>query len=178
MHYHKKIVGPRLYLSPISDNEGDAAKYIKWMNDKAVNFGQYNRVVGSKSDLTWLYQPPDHMQRYAMVLSGSDELIGSISIHNIDHLNRNAFIGIFIGEAAHRGKGYGAEAIRLILEYGFNTLNLHCILLTVAADIGEAVACYKKVGFRELGRLPEHVFKDGKYVDKLYMGIMARDFVG
>ena len=178
MRYYHKIIGQRLYISPVSANDADAESYIKWMNDKAVamDFNQYNRVVASKSDLKWLYEPPGDMQRYAMVLLDGDVLIGSISIHNIDHLNRNAFIGIFIGEQEHRRKGYGAEAIRLLLEYGFATLNLHNIMLTVHADNAAAIACYQKVGFREVGRLPEWVFKGGKYVDKLYMGILAREF--
>jgi len=179
MSYFRKIVGQRLYLSPVSDNGSDAEKYLKWMNDQAVatNFGQYNRVVSSERDLQWLYETPSDMQRYAMVLLDGDVLIGSISIHNIDHLHRNAFIGIFIGEEEHRCKGYGAEAIRLLLDYGFQTLNLHNIMLTVHADIQPAIACYKKVGFREVGRLPEWVFKNGQYIDKLYMGILAREFV-
>ena len=178
MRYFRKIVGEHLYLSPVSDNEADTENYIKWMNnrDVAINFGQHNRVVSSKNDLKWLYEPPSDMQRYAMVLHDSDALIGSISIHNIDHLNRNAFIGIFIGEEEHRGKGYGAEAIRLLLEYGFRTLNLHSIILTVHADNSAGVACYKKVGFREVGRLPECLFKDGQYVDKLYMCVLEREF--
>ena len=178
MRYFRKIVGDRLYLSPVSANDDDAENYIKWMNDKdvAVNFGQYNRVVSSKSDLKWLYEPPGDMQRYAMVLLLDDVLIGSISIHNIDHLNRNSFIGIFIGDEKHRSKGYGAEAIRLLLEYGFKTLNLHNIMLTVNADNYAAVACYKKVGFREVGRLPEYVLRNGQYVDKLYMSILEREF--
>ena len=179
MHYFRKIVGKRLYLSPISANDADAVKYIKWMNeDVAIDFGQYNRIVSSKNDLKWLYEPPNDMQRYAMVLLEGDVLIGSISIHNIDHLNRNAFIGIFIGDKEHRGKGYGAEAIRLILEYGFKTLNLRNIMLTVHADNHAAIACYKKVGFREEGRLREWVYKNGQYIDKLYMGILSREFAG
>ena len=179
MCYFRKIIGERLYLSPVCASDDDAANYTKWMNDKAVAgyFGQYHHVVSSKSDLKWIYEPGSDMQRYAMVLLEGDVLIGSISIHNIDHLNRNAFIGIFIGEEEHRGKGYGAEAIRLLLKYGFDTLNLHNIMLTVTTDNAAGIACYTKLGFREVGRLPEWVFKDGRYVDKIYMGILARDFV-
>jgi len=62
-----------------------------------------------------------------MVLIGNDVLIGHISLHNIDHLCRNAFLGIVIGDEGHRSKGYGAEAIRLVIDYGFKTLNLHNI---------------------------------------------------
>jgi RimJ/RimL family protein N-acetyltransferase len=180
MSYYRKIVGERLYLSPVSANEEDAGKYLKWMNDKAVAgyFGQHNRIVASKSDLKWLYETPADMQRYAMVLLEGDKLLGSISIHNIDHLNRCAFIGIFIGEEERRGKGYGAEAIRLLLRYGFYALNLHSILLTVHADNLGGIACYKKVGFREVGRLPEQFYTDGAYVDKLYMCVLEREFEG
>lgn len=110
----------------------------------AVNFGQYSQLISSKNDLNWLYEPPQNMYRFAIVLLDNDTLVGSISLHNIDHLNRNAYIGIFIGGEEQRGKGYGAEAIRLILNYGFKTLNLHSINLTVHADNYAGVACYKK----------------------------------
>ena len=84
---------------------------------------------------------------------------------------------LFIGGEEQRGKGYGAEAIRLILNYGFKTLNLHSINLTVHADNYAGVACYKKVGFREVGRLPEVLFINGTYVDKIYMSILEHEFL-
>ncbi len=178
MKYYKKIIGKRLYLSPVNTDEVD--HYLKWMNDETVagDFGQYHRLVSSKSDMKWLYEPGSDMHRYAMLLHDSDILIGSISLHNIDHLNRNAFIGIFIGEEEHRSKGYGSEAIRLILNYGFKTMNLHNIMLTVHADNIAGITCYKKVGFQEAGRLRDWVFKDGKYIDKIYMGILEYEFKG
>ncbi len=176
MKYYKKIIGKRIYLSPINIDEVDS--YIKWMNDETVaaNFGEYHRMVSSKSDMKWIYEPPRDMHRYAVVLLDNDELIGSLSLHNIDNLNRNAFIGIFIGDAEQRGKGYGAEAIRLILNYGFKTINLHSIMLTVHSDNYAGIKCYKNVGFREVGRFPEVIFKDGKYVDKICMSILEHEF--
>ena len=175
MKYYKKIVGKRIYLSPVCADDADI--YIRWMNETvARNFGQYPLVVSSKNDLKWLYEPPSDMQRYAMVLFDGDVMIGSISIHNIDHLNRNAFIGIFIGEEEHRNKGYGAEAIQLILAYGFKTLNLHNVMLSVHEDNFEGIACYKKVGFREVGRRREWLFKNGKYIDIIYMDMLECEF--
>ncbi len=178
MPYFRKIAGEHIYLSPIDDNDVDVQKYLKWMNNKdvAIKFGQFNQVVSSKTDLKWIYEPANDMQRYAIVLTSGDELIGSISIHNIDHLNRNAFIGIFIGDDEYRNKGYGTESIKLILEYGFKTLNLHNIMLTVHADNYAGINCYKKVGFKEVGRLPEWIFKEGQYIDKLYMGVKEDEF--
>ena len=59
---------------------------------------------------------------------------------------------------------------------GFKTLNLHNIMLSVHADNFAAISCYKKAGFREAGRRREWVFKNGKYLDKIYMDILAREF--
>jgi RimJ/RimL family protein N-acetyltransferase len=176
MTYYRKMTGERLYLAPI--NAADADSYVKWMNDPyvATNFAQYPQLVSSKQDLRWIFEPPDDMHRYAIVLLDGDILIGSISLHNISHRNRNAFIGIFLGEEEHRGKGYGAEAIRLILRYGFETQNLHNIMLSVQADNAAAIACYKKVGFREAGRRREWMFKAGKYVDMVFMDILESEF--
>lgn len=178
MKYYKKIIGKRLYLSPA--NFDDAENYIKWMNDMVVarNYAQYSSVISSKSDMKWFFEPESGVQRYAIVILDGDVLIGSISLHDINHLNRTAFIGIFIGEEENRSKGYGADAIRLILEYGFKTMNLNNIMLSVHADNSAGISCYEKVGFRETGRRREWVFKDGKYVDVIYMDILAREFNG
>ena len=179
MSYYKKIVGERVYLSPVDPNEVEL--YLKWMNEDrtlAVNFHQFSQMVSSKNDLRWLYEPPKDMHRFAIVLLENDGLIGSISLHNIDHLNRNAFIGIFIGGEGYRGQGYGAEAIRLILKYGFHTMNLYSINLSVNANNPAGISCYKKVGFREVGRLPEALFVDGRYVDKIFMAVLEDEFDG
>lgn len=177
MKYYRKIIGDRIYLSPV--NADEVEPYLKWMNEDktlAVNFGQFPLMVSSKNDLNWLYESPQNMYRFAIVLLDNDTLIGSVSLHNIDHLNRNAYIGIFIGGEEQRGKGYGSETIRLVLDYGFKTLNLHSINLTVHADNFSAISCYQKVGFHEVGRLPEVLFIDGKYVDKIYMSILEHEF--
>ena len=175
--YFRKIVGERLYLSPFdADDTEIQTKWARWMNDRAVNNyydGHHNLVTlaGAKRTLAELKGC-----RFSIVLLEGDLLIGHISLHDIDHLSRHAFLGVVIGEEAHRGRGYGTEAIRLVLDFGFNILNLHNIMLSVQADNAAAIACYKKVGFREAGRRREWIFKDGKYIDNLYMDILAREF--
>jgi RimJ/RimL family protein N-acetyltransferase len=177
MRYFRKIVGERLYLSPFNADDAEICnKWAEWMNDRTVadNFGQYNNLVSTASAKKTLEELKGY--RFAMILLENNELIGHISLHDIDHLNRNGFLGIFIGEEKHRGRGYGAEAVRLVLEYGFKTLNLNNIMLSVHADNITAISCYKKVGFKEAGRRREWVFKNGKYIDKVYMDILAREF--
>jgi len=177
MHYFHKIVGERLYLSPFdADDTEICTKWAKWMNDRSVSdyFGGHHNLVSLSSAKKTLEELKGY--RFAMILLDGDIVIGHISLHDIDHLNRHAFLGIFIGDEEHRRKGYGAEAIRLVLHYGFKTLNLHSIMLSVHADNCAGIACYKKVGFREAGRRREWVFKDGKYIDNLYMDILTREF--
>ena len=164
MRYFRKIVGERLYLSPFSADDIDIyTEWAEWMNDKTVadNYGgpPYNLVSLANAQKT-IGELKGY--RFAIILLDGDVLIGHVSLHDIDHLNRNAFLGIFIGEEKHRGKGYGDEAIRLVLNYGFKTLNLHNIMLSVHADNYAGINCYKKAGFRESGRRREWVFKDGK----------------
>jgi len=177
MPYFRKLVGERLYLSPFSADDAEVcAKWAQWMNDKAVAdyYGGYHNLVSLESAKKTL----DELKgcRFNIVRLDGDALVGHISLHDIDQLNRHAFLGIVIGEEACRGKGYGAEAVRLVLGFGFNALNLHNIMLSVQADNAAAIACYKKVGFRESGRRREWIFKDGKYVDNLYMDMLAREF--
>jgi RimJ/RimL family protein N-acetyltransferase len=178
MRYFRKIVGERLYLSPFDADDAEIyTKWAEWLNDKAVSehYGGHHNLISTASAKKTLEELKGY--RFAIVLLDGDVLIGHISLHNIDHVYRNAFLGVFIGEAAHRNRGYGAEAIRLALDYGFKTLNLHNVMLSVHADNCAAIACYEKVGFREVGRRREGVFKDGKYLDKIFMDILARQWI-
>jgi RimJ/RimL family protein N-acetyltransferase len=176
MKYFKKIVGENVYLSPM--NTDDVEIYTKWLNDYDVSgyLGIYRQMISLRSEEETLARLTSEGQNYAIVLIDGDVLVGNIGLNEIDHVNRKADIGLFIGEAANRGKGYGAEALRLMLQYGFDTLNLHNIMLIVHSDNERAIACYEKVGFRELGRRRDAKFKDGRYVDDIFMEILDAEF--
>jgi RimJ/RimL family protein N-acetyltransferase len=94
----------------------------------------------------------------------------------VDSVNRHAMLGIFIGEEAYRGRGYGPEAIRLLLDYGFNLLNLNSVMLGVMSFNQRAVRCYEKVGFREIGRRREARIIGGQRFDGILMDILADEF--
>jgi len=110
------------------------------------------------------------------IVKNDDTLIGNIGLFKISHISRSAITRLFIGEKENRSKGYGSETLRLILDYGFNTLNLHNIMLNVFSDNEPAIACYKKVGFTEFGRRRESYFKNGRYVDDVHMDILDVEF--
>jgi len=174
MKYYKKIIGERIYLSPI--NKDDAEIYTKWLNDPEVtkNLTLHNSVITLSKEKEMLEKLSEGY--IFAIVKNDDTLIGNIGMHDIDNICRKATLGLFIGDAENRGKGYGSEALRLILEYGFNTLNMHNIMLLVHSDNNQGIACYKKVGFKEFGRRRECVFKNGQYFDEIYMEMLASEF--
>ena len=176
MRYFKKIKGDRLYLSPI--NMDDTEIYTKWLNDYEVskNLGLYRKMISLISEQKVLEALASEGHNYAMVLYENDTLIGNIGFNEIDNICRKATVGLFIGEQEHRNKGYGSEALRLMLDYGFKTLNLHNIMLWVDSDNELGLSCYKKIGFREAGRRRESGFKNGKYIDTVFMDILEDEF--
>lgn len=174
MKYFKKIVGERLYLSPI--NKDDVEIFTKWMNDKEITDRLHGtfRIITIEAEEKWV-ESAQNGYNFSMVLN-DDTLIGNISLMNVNEIDGTATIGLFIGEKDNRGKGYGSEALKLILNFGFNVLRLHNIKLDVFDFNENAIACYKKVGFKEYARRHECYFLDGKYHDELSLEILDRDF--
>ena len=182
MAYFKKIEGERVYLSPYSASEAEVATLTEWMNDFGITDYIYTSgmVASLAKEKAWLESAAleENKRNFAIVEAANDEVIGSISLDKIDSISRSAELGIFIGKAARHGRGYGTEAVNLILEYGFRYLNLHSVQLKVIANNERAHKCYIKCGFRDAGRLRESIFVGGEYRDELWMDILASEFKG
>jgi diamine N-acetyltransferase len=102
--------------------------------------------------------------------------IGNTGLHSLDHRNRTAAFGIMIGEPACRGKGYGTETTRLMLDYAFSALGLHNVILTVLEFNPAAIKAYNKAGFKEIGRRRECRLMGGKLWDEIYMDCLSSEF--
>lgn len=101
-------------------------------------------------------------------------LVGRASMFAFDELARNAEVGLGFGPE-HRGKGYGREVLGLLLDFGFRRRNLHRIWLECAATNERAIRAYRAAGFVEEGRLREHAWIDGAYVDMVRMAVLRTD---
>ncbi|MFN2157525.1 MAG: GNAT family N-acetyltransferase, partial [Anaerolineae bacterium] len=71
------------------------------------------------------------------------------------------------------GKGYGSDAIRTLLRFAFDEMNLHRVQLTVYEDNARAIRAYEKCGFRHEGRLRDAVYRKGRYYDMLLMSVLS-----
>lgn len=178
MKYLKKLVGERIYLSP--RNPEDYEVMAKWMNDFAVTdyLVRSNKVTSLASEKEFLEKSKDAEAAFVIVTLKEDKPIGVISLEEIKHVQQIAEAGIAIGEEEYRSKGYGTEAMKLLLDYGFNYLNLHNINLGVLDANERAIKCYKKCGFKEYGRRHECEYINGKRYGTIYMEILKDEFTG
>jgi len=106
-----------------------------------------------------------------------DELIGSVRLFNITWPSRNGYIGISLGGASARGKGYGTDAMRILLRFAFMEINLHRVMLEVFDYNIGAIRSYEKVGFIKEGRLRQKNRRDGQFHDIVRMGILRREWL-
>lgn len=105
-----------------------------------------------------------------------DKLIGFIAFDGINWTDRDSYVAIGIGEPDFWSKGYGSDAMRLMLRYGFNELNLHRISLTVFEQNPRGIRSYEKCGFKHEGRIRDFLLRDGKRSDMLHMGILRSEW--
>jgi RimJ/RimL family protein N-acetyltransferase len=103
-------------------------------------------------------------------------IIGDCGLFHVDQWARTAEIGIGIGDRAYWGRGYGREAVRLLVGYGFTIQNLRKIWLETHGTNERAIRSYRAVGFVEEGRQREQVWLGGQYVDLVHMGLFRTDF--
>ncbi len=178
MKYFKKLVGDNIYLSP--RRVEDAEKFTEWLNDFETTdyIGRSCAIVTVESEKEHLEEHIRDEANFVIVNLTNEEIIGTIGLLNINHLQRTAVLGIFIGDKTSRNKGYGTEAIKLLLDYGFNYLNLNNIKLDLMEFNERALACYKKCGFKEYGRRRKCNFINGKYYDTIEMDILRDEFEG
>ncbi|WP_058487048.1 GNAT family N-acetyltransferase [Defluviitalea phaphyphila] len=174
--YYKKMIGNKCYLSPI--NIEDYKEYTKWANDMEVSLGLSfpARVTTEEAEKEMLEQLIKREYTFSIIDKESDNLIGNIGFSKIDKIHQVGQIGIFIGNKDYWGKGYGKEAVNLILDFGFSILNLHNIYLRVFEFNKSAIKCYKRVGFKEVGRIREAKKIAGKRYDEIYMDILANEY--
>ncbi len=175
MKYFKKLVGKKCYLSPI--DVSDAERYTEWLND--IEVIKYLTLRDKMVSLVTEREALERLARghsYAIVTLESDELIGSCGLVDVDYLNRTCEVGIFIGNKEYWGKGYGTEALKLLISYGINYLNLNNFMLKVYSYNERAIKSYRKIGFREMGRRRKSVIIEGKEYDTIYMDLLAEEF--
>jgi RimJ/RimL family protein N-acetyltransferase len=110
-------------------------------------------------------------------IEADGKYIGDCCLMGLKDMNGNAELGIVIGDRAYWGRGYGRDAIRLLLHYGFHYFGLRRIVLTTHARNLRAIRCYLACGFVEEGRPRKVLWFEGEYVDLVNMSILREEWL-
>ncbi|WP_025685326.1 GNAT family N-acetyltransferase [Paenibacillus maysiensis] len=176
MKIENLFYGDRIKLAAV--REEDAETMFKWGED-----AEYLRNVDTDLALPYTLKqmksegsPSSNEVYFRLRTLADDVLIGFVAIHGIEWNNRIGQLAVGIGNADYRGKGYGAEAVRLILRYAFYELNLNRVGLDVIEYNEQAIRTYEQAGFQYEGRVRSAVLRDGNSYDRIMMGILYSEW--
>lgn len=161
---------------------GDVDRYCDWLNDREVTRHlQMRYQVSRLAEEAWIRDGTSRQMGYGtggnFAVETKDGVhIGSVGFHYANPENRKATLGIVIGDKAYWSKGYGTDTMLTLMRFGFDEMNLHRIDLSVDVENERAIACYRKCGFVEEGRLRCERYSRGEYRDQLWMGILREEF--
>lgn len=172
------FTGERIRLRKMSNE--DVLIYHTWRNDMEVmqytnpsldvfTYADTERFVNSVVE-------SHNSKGYIIEEIHTNKPIGVTSLINIDYVNRNAECIIDIGDKDYWSKGFGGEAFKLLLDFAFKELNLHKVYLRVFSFNDRAIRLYQKLGFVEEGKLTEQLYRDGKWHDIIFMGLLKRNY--
>ncbi len=114
--------------------------------------------------------------RFAVETASDSNYIGDCGINSIDWKNGIVGVSIFIGNSTYRGKGYGTEAMQLLMGFIFNQMSVNKIRLYVYSFNERAIKSYAKCGFKTEGLLRQEIFRNGEYFDVIAMGILREEY--
>lgn len=160
----------------------DLPLFVEWLNDADVraNLAVYLPMSMAREELWFegmLERMPEEQPFAIESRTGRTwNLIGTCGFRDLNWQERSAEIGIMIGVKREWNKGYGTEAMRLMVKHGFETLNLHRIFLHVYEDNTRAIRSYAKVGFIEDGRLRQARYAQGRYSDVVVMSLLRPEW--
>ncbi|MGA4721038.1 GNAT family N-acetyltransferase [Fictibacillus nanhaiensis] len=180
------ISGKKVELRPVSLE--DHKRTYHWRNDKETatfdagsGYYRYSHVPLEQIEASYEKDirtiDKREVGEFSIYTRGEDARhIGSIGYRSLDIIARRCVVGIGIGEKELWGKGYGTDALRALLHYLFNTMNLKRVQLDTWSGNARAIRAYEKCGFVVEGRLRNDAYIDGKYYDTIVMGVLREEF--
>ena len=175
------IQGERVALGPLSRTH--LPLYRQWLNDFATQawagFPARPEPWSEERATAWYERvaTETEMMGFDIFETSSWRVIGACLLREINQRHRTAEFGITLGDVADRGKGYGTEAVQLLLDLAFTGLGLNNVQLQVYAFNTGAIRSYQKAGFREIGRRRQAYAMNGKAWDIVYMDCLASEFI-
>lgn len=152
----------------------DAKRYVKWLGDSDVHKFTTRKAIALKEEKKWIRGLPKEKNQKTFAIETKDKVhIGSVGLR-MKPMDENATLGILIGDKRYWSSGYGTDAMRTILKYGFEKLKLHKINLGVFSYNPRAINLYLDMGFEIQGVFKEDIKWRGKYCDLYQMALFNK----
>lgn len=161
--------------------EEDAIKAHRFVNDKELITNLSNSIpfpMTYEEELGFVKSQKKNNEgtyNFAIEAIENKEYIGGCGINKVNWQTRVAELGIMIGNKEYWGKGYGTDAIKVLIKFMFEEMNINKISLGVYSFNKRAIRCYEKCGFKVEGVLKQEVYTGGKYYDKILMALFKED---
>jgi UDP-4-amino-4,6-dideoxy-N-acetyl-beta-L-altrosamine N-acetyltransferase len=156
----------------------DIPTFVRWFDDPEVRtFLMINSPISHAQEERWFDRKLNDKDSELFAIETLDGThIGNIELFGFHRTHRWSELGVVLGEKAYWGQGYGSDAIRTLLRFAFEELNLHRVQLRVYEDNERAIRAYRKCGFELEGRMRDAVFRRGRYYDVLLMSVLDDEF--
>ena len=166
------------------DPEPASQALARWARDTEYNrlLDSYpSRLWSAKKIQSWIERDFETGYRdgyfFEIRTLEQDRLIGYTNLFGLSWNHGDTWLGIGIGERDAWGKGYGTDAVRVMLRYVFTELNLRRVTLGVFAYNPRAIRAYEKAGFKQEGRLRQYLLRDSQRHDILIMGALGEEWL-
>lgn len=175
------IANGSVYLRPAE--RADLPTFVRWLADaRTTRTLALRSPISLASEEQWfgrlLERQGSVLWHFVICRSADDRPVGAIDLHDVDLVNGSASLGIVIGDPADTGLGYGSDALRALLGFGFGELRLERIALDVYAFNERARRVYERVGFVHEGTMRHAMFRDGVHHDVHRMSMLRSEWAG
>lgn len=167
-----KLKGQHIFLRAIEPSDLDML--YEWENDTenwTISNTQtpFSRFVLEQYIASALQDIYSVKQLRLIICTEKNQAIGSIDLFDFDPNHLRAGIGILIAEKSDRRKGYASEALELLIDYCFSTLNLHQLYSNITIDNEASVLLFQKHGFMITGMKKQWIRDAEKFKDELLL---------
>lgn len=153
----------------------DAERCYRWMNDPNIVRTLKSRYpIAFQNEIEWLdraMHPSANERHFAIERKDDRTHVGNASIHDIDWVSRTALFGLFVGEPSAWNRGFGGDAIRTLVRFAFDEMNLRKLRISVFEYNDRAKHVLESQGFAQEGRLRREFYREGTYHDLLVLSI-------
>ncbi|MFX1285882.1 MAG: GNAT family N-acetyltransferase [Promethearchaeota archaeon] len=160
----------------------DVNELLLYYNNKQfMNYFGRITIMSHEEGIEWIRKTWEERKKgeaytFGIITNDNTKYIGNVRLKILNNVSRRADISIGIFNPKYRNKGLGTESLVLLINFGFDTLNLLSMELRVFSDNNRAIAVYKTLGFREIGLRRKADFVEGKFLDDLMMDLLIEEW--